>query len=142
MADGWYEPEIYERMCMMTPYTVLVVEDDDNQRSLYEEELNDEGYRVLTAPDGREALKILQSEKPDLVVLDVNMPVMDGLDTLSQMLEHDNKMPVIINTAYASYKDSFTSWSADAYIVKSSDLTELKETVKRLLTSKDADPSA
>lgn len=127
---------------MMTPYTVLVVEDDDNQRSLYEEELNDEGYRVLTAPDGREALKILQSEKPDLVVLDVNMPVMDGLDTLSQMLEHDNKMPVIINTAYASYKDSFTSWSADAYIVKSSDLTELKETVKRLLTSKDADPSA
>ena len=43
-------------MCMMTPYTVLVVEDDHNQRSLYEEELNDEGYRVLTAPDGREAL--------------------------------------------------------------------------------------
>lgn len=127
---------------MMTPYTVLVVEDDHNQRSLYEEELNDEGYRVLTAPDGREALKIVQDEKPDLVVLDVNMPVMDGLDTLSQMLEHDNKMPVIINTAYASYKESFTSWSADAYIVKSSDLTELKQTVKRLLTDKNDKPSA
>ncbi len=126
----------------MTPYTVLVVEDDHNQRSLYEEELNDEGYRVLTAPDGREALKIVQDEKPDLVVLDVNMPVMDGLDTLSQMLEHDNKMPVIINTAYASYKESFTSWSADAYIVKSSDLTELKQTVKRLLTDKSDKPSA
>ncbi len=127
---------------MMTPYTVLVVEDDHNQRSLYEEELNDEGYRVLTAPDGREALKIVQDEKPDLVVLDVNMPVMDGLDTLSQMLEHDNKMPVIINTAYASYKESFTSWSADAYIVKSSDLTELKQTVKRLLSDKSDKPSA
>ncbi len=126
----------------MTPYTVLVVEDDHNQRSLYEEELNDEGYRVLTASDGREALKIVQNEKPDLVVLDVNMPVMDGLDTLSQMLEHDNKMPVIINTAYASYKESFTSWSADAYIVKSSDLTELKQTVKKLLTDKSDKPSA
>jgi DNA-binding response OmpR family regulator len=127
---------------MMTPYTVLVVEDDHNQRSLYEEELNDEGYRVLTASDGREALKIVQDQKPDLVVLDVNMPVMDGLDTLSQMLEHDNKMPVIINTAYASYKESFTSWSADAYIVKSSDLTELKQTVKKLLTDKSDKPSA
>jgi DNA-binding response OmpR family regulator len=129
-------------MCVMTPYTVLVVEDDHNQRSLYEEELNDEGYRVLTASDGREALKIVQDQKPDLVVLDVNMPVMDGLDTLSQMLEHDNKMPVIINTAYASYKESFTSWSADAYIVKSSDLTELKQTVKKLLTDKSDIPSA
>ena len=127
---------------MMTPYTVLVVEDDHNQRSLYEEELNDEGYRVLTASDGREALKIVQDEKPDLVVLDVNMPVMDGLDTLSQMLEHDNKMPVIINTAYASYKESFTSWSADAYIVKSSDLSELKQTVKKLLTDKSDKPAA
>ena len=126
----------------MTPHTILVVEDDDNQRSLYEEELHEEGYRVLTAPDVREALKIVQAEKPDLVVLDVNMPVMDGLDTLSQMLEHNNKMPVIINTAYANYKESFTSWSADAYIVKSSDLTELKQTVKRLLTDKTNKPPA
>jgi CheY-like chemotaxis protein len=121
----------------MAAHTVLVVEDDTNQRALYEEELLDEGYCVLTASDGREALRLVQSEKPNLVVLDVNMPVMDGLDTLSQMLEHDSKMPVIINTAYASYKDSFTSWSADAYIVKSGDLTELKTTIKRLLASQN-----
>ena len=61
------------------------------------------------------------------------MPAMDGLDTLSHLLEIDHSIPVIINTAYASYQESFTSWSADAYIVKSSDLSELKQTVKRLL---------
>ncbi|HEX8833915.1 MAG TPA: response regulator [Abditibacteriaceae bacterium] len=120
----------------MATHRILVVEDDNNQRALYQEELLDEGYEVLTASDGREALKVVSSEKPDLVVLDINMPVMDGLDTLSQMLEHSGQMPVIINTAYASYKESFTSWSADAYIVKSSDLSELKATIKRLLEEK------
>ena len=120
----------------MTQHTILIVEDDNNQRALYEEEMSEEGYRVLTAADGREALRAVEKHRPDLVVLDINMPVMDGLDTLSQMLELNSKMPVVINTAYASYKESFTSWSADAYVVKSSDLSELKQTVKRLLENK------
>ena len=120
-------------MSTPNPATVLVVEDDELQRALYEEELTDEGYRVLTAGDGREAMITAEREKPDMVIMDVNMPVMDGLDTLARLLEVDRRVPVIIHTAYASYKDSFASWSADAYIVKNSDLTELKETVKRLL---------
>jgi CheY-like chemotaxis protein len=115
--------------------TILVVEDDTNQRALYEEELTDEGYNVLTAGDGKEALSRARENKPDLIVLDINMPVMDGLDTLSHLLEFNGQIPVIINTAYASYQESFTSWSADAYIVKSSDLTELKNTIKRLLAN-------
>lgn len=127
---------------MTSPSTVLVVEDDANQRALYEEELRDEGYRVLTAGDGREALTIAGQDCPDLIVMDVNMPVMDGLDTLSAMLEVDRRVPVIINTAYASYRESFASWSADAYIVKSSDLTELKQTVKRLLDERQTDENA
>ncbi len=105
--------------------TILVVEDDTNQRDLYEEELAGEGYRVFSAGDGRAALQKVREHSPDLVVLDVNMPVMDGLDTLSHLLELNSAIKVIINTAYASYQDSFTSWSADAYIVKSSDLSEL-----------------
>jgi two-component system response regulator (stage 0 sporulation protein F) len=116
---------------------VLVVEDEPNQRSLYEEELSDEGYTVVTAEDGRQALEMAQSQPPDLVVMDVNMPKMDGLDTLSRLLEIDRRIPVIIHTAYASYRDSFASWSADAYIVKNSDLSELKEAVKRLLAARD-----
>ena len=117
-------------------HTVLVVEDDNNQRALYEEELRDEGYDVHTAPDGREALRMAGESRPDLIVLDINMPGLDGLETLNQLLEIAQGVPVIINSAYASYKDSFTSWSADAYIVKSSDLTELKTTVRELLANK------
>lgn len=114
--------------------TVLVVEDDKNQRLLYQEELTEEGYLVLTAPDGRQALQSLREQAPDIIVLDINMPVMDGLDTLSQMMEINSSVPVIINTAYVSYKESFSSWSADAYIVKSSDLSELKNTIRDLLS--------
>ena len=117
----------------MMPSKVLVVEDDTNQRLLYEEELREEGYEVVSAGDGREALQVARDSNPDLVVLDINMPAMDGLDALSQLLEINPSLPVIINTAYPGYQDSFTTWSADAYVVKSSDLTELKATVKRLL---------
>ena len=117
---------------------VLIVEDDINQRALYEEELSDEGYEILTASDGREALKLAEEERPDLVVTDVNMPVMDGLDLISRLFEFDRSIPIVIHTAYASYRESFSSWSADAYVVKTSDLTELKSTVKNLLASKTA----
>lgn len=118
--------------------TILLVEDDQNQRDLYEEELREEGYEVLTAGDGRTGLRMITENAPDLVIMDINMPVMDGLDALSHMMEHDSHIPVIINSAYASYQESFSSWSADAYIVKSSDLTELKQTVKRLLDGQQA----
>ena len=120
---------------------ILLVEDDVNQRALFEEELCDEGYRVVTAGDGREALNVASQHKPDLVVMDVNMPVMDGLDTLARLLEVDRKIPVIIHTAYASYRDSFASWSADAYVVKNSDLSELKATVRDLLAKNSASHS-
>lgn len=117
---------------------ILVVEDDANQRALYQEELEEEGYTVVVAGDGKQALAQVQAENPDLIVLDVNMPGMDGLDTLARLLEGHAQVPVILNTAYASYRESFSSWSADAYVVKSSDLSELKATVKRLLEEKAA----
>ena len=103
---------------------------------LYEEEMRDEGYEVATAADGREAIQKAGELRPNLVVMDVNMPVMDGLDTLSRLIEADRHVPVIIHTAYASYKDSFASWSADAYIVKSSDLSALKTSVRDLLAAR------
>lgn len=117
---------------------ILIVEDDENQRALYQEELADEGYDILTASDGREAIKIVQEDHPDLVVTDVNMPVMDGLDMISRLIEVDRSIPIVIHTAYASYREQFSSWSADAYVVKTSDLTELKTTVKNLLNASAA----
>ncbi|HOX08397.1 MAG TPA: response regulator [Planctomycetota bacterium] len=112
---------------------LLVVEDDPNQRRLYEQELEDEGYTVCTAAGGKEALAEISKERPDLVIMDISMPGMDGIEALGKVLGVDNTIPVILNTAYANYKDNFLSWAADAYVVKSSDLTELKETIKSVI---------
>jgi two-component system response regulator (stage 0 sporulation protein F) len=113
--------------------TILVVDDDDAIRTLLTEELTDEGYQVLTAADAREALKKVEQEALDLVILDIRMPGMDGLEALPRILGMKEGLPVILNTAYAQYKESFMSWAADAYVVKSSDLSELKAKVKELV---------
>ena len=105
---------------------VLLVEDEKNQRLLYQQELMEDGYEVVVAKDGREALGLLKDRRPDVIVLDICMPGMDGIETLGQVLSRDNTIPVILHTAYSSYKDNFMTWSADAYVVKSSDLAELK----------------
>jgi CheY-like chemotaxis protein len=112
---------------------ILVVEDEEGLRLLYEEELAAEGYEVLTARNGREALQKLEEEKPDLIVLDIVMPVMDGMEALSRIVGKDRKIPIILNTSYPGYRQDFMSWAADAYVTKSIDLGELKEKVKELL---------
>jgi len=116
--------------------TILVVEDDKNQRLLYQQELSAEGYTVILAADGNEALAKVESHPVDLVVMDISMPNMDGIEAMGRMLSKDNKLPVILNTAYASYKDNFMTWSADAYVIKSSDMTELKEKIKEVLAAR------
>ena len=123
--------------------TILVVEDDPNQCLLYANEIRGAGYDVITAHDGREALEAVGKVRPDLVVMDVSMPGIDGIEAMSRMLAKDHKLPIILNTAYATYRESFRSWSADAYVVKSSDLTELKNTIKKVLESRGhpADPA-
>jgi len=113
--------------------TILLVEDDKNQLLLYKQELSHEGYNIITAEDGQEAVKKVKEYTPDLIVMDINMPKMNGIESIGKILSDHKKIPIIINTAYSSYKDDFMSWSADAYIIKSSDLTELKDKIKELL---------
>ena len=113
--------------------TILLVEDDLNECVLYERELGEQGHNILIAHNGPQALAMCEDAKPDLVVMDVSMPGMDGIDVMSRMLCKNNKLPIIINTAYASYKEDFRAWAADAYVVKSADLTELKRTVAHIL---------
>ena len=120
--------------------TILLVDDDKNQRLLYEQELKHDGYEVVTASDGKEALGKVQEQLPDIVIMDINMPKMDGIEAMGRILSKNKKVPVVINTAYSNYKDSFMSWAADAYIVKSSDLSELKNTIKEILTKKTKEP--
>ncbi len=119
--------------------TILIVEDDKNQRLLYEQELKHDGYEVVTASDGKDALEKVQKQLPDVVVMDINMPKMDGIEAMGRILSKNKAIPVIINTAYSNYKDSFMSWMADAYVVKSSDLSELKDKIKEVLVNKAND---
>ncbi len=119
--------------------TILLVEDEKNQRLLYEQELRYDGYEVVTATDGKEAIEKFQEKLPDIVIMDINMPKMDGIEAMGRILSANKEVPVIINTAYSNYKDSFMSWAADAYIVKSSDLSELKAKIKEVLSNRGKD---
>jgi DNA-binding NtrC family response regulator len=112
---------------------VLVVDDDSSLRILYTKELADEGYEVESVSSGKEAVASIAERRPDVVILDIKMEGMDGLSVLDEIMKRDKTIPVVLNTAYSSFKSDFTTWSADAYVVKSSDLGELKETVKQIL---------
>jgi len=120
--------------------TILVVEDDRNQRLLYQTELEAEGYDVILACDGKEAVQKAEEQPFDIIVMDVAMPNMDGIEALSKILAQNNQIPVILNTAYASYKDNFMTWSADAYVIKSSDMRELKDKIEEILSARSQDP--
>ena len=116
--------------------TILLVDNDKKQRMLYEQELRFEGYEIVIAEDGKDVLKKVQEQPLDLVVMDINLPMTDGLDIMGWILSKHRNIPTIINTAYSSYKDNFMTWAADAFIVKSSDLTELKNKIKEIITNK------
>ena len=123
--------------------TILVVEDDEHQRLLYEEELGLEGYEVILAASGQEAVAAVANQSVDCVVLDIAMPGMDGVETLGKILDINRQLPVILHTAYSSYKDDFMTWAAEAYVIKSSDLTSLKENIRKaLLQTRSADSGA
>ncbi len=111
---------------------ILVVDDDESILRLYKEELEDEGYEVIPASSGKEAIELFEKVSPDIVTLDILMPDMDGIAVLRALKNRNPNVPVIMSTAY-DYRDDFGVWAAEAYVVKSSDLTELKDTINRLL---------
>jgi DNA-binding response OmpR family regulator len=114
---------------------ILVVDDEISMRLLYARELADDGHAVVTASSSHEALEQFRSEHPDLVILDIRLPGMDGLEVLGRMLSIDRKTPIILLSGYSFYRENFLSWAADAYLTKSSDTSELRRLVKRLLKS-------
>ncbi len=112
---------------------ILVADDEMSIRLLYSEELKEEGYEVYLAANGREALEIVRTIPLDLVILDIKMPEMDGIEALRQIKEQHPDLPVVLSTAYGEYKQDFATWASDEYLVKSSDLEDLKAVVKRHL---------
>ena len=118
--------------------TILVADDDKNTRLLFRTELTLEGYRVILANNGLEALKKIKEETPDLLVLDLKMPNMHGLDVL-RVIQKDNKeLPIIICTAYEKMLDDYEVWVSHVagYLIKPIDLDRFKKMIKRSLANK------
>lgn len=113
---------------------ILVVDDEAHIRLLYTEELTEEGYEVITAEGGLNLLERIETEKPDLVVLDIKMVDYNGLDLLQDIRNKFYDLPVILCSAYDTYKDDMKSIAADQYVVKSFDLSELKGKISDLLS--------
>ena len=105
---------------------ILVVDDEKSIRTLCQEELEDEGYEVITTGTCTEVLDLIASAQPSAVVLDIRMEDCDGLDLLQEIRNAHQALPIILNTAYDSYRDDVKTVAADHYVVKSFDLAELK----------------
>ena len=112
---------------------ILVVDDEAHIRMLYAEELAEEGYEIITAEGGLNLLERIESEKPNLVVLDIKMVDYNGLDLLQDIRNRFYDLPVILCSAYDTLKDDMKSLAADQYVIKSFDLSELKSKIADLL---------
>lgn len=116
---------------------ILAVDDEKHILRLVQINLEKAGYEVTTASNGREAIDAVRNQRPDLVVMDVMMPEMDGLEAL-QILKNDDStasIPVVMLTAKAQDADVFQGWQsgADLYLTKPFNPMELLTFVKRIL---------
>lgn len=114
-------------------YTVLVVDDEESIRVLYREELEEAGYRVLCAASGEEARGLLEENEVHAVVLDIKLKGESGLQFLQEFSRTHRDVPVVLSTAYSSFKTDYSAWLADAYVVKSGSLDELKAEIARVI---------
>ncbi len=125
--------------------TILVVDDEKNIRLLFEEELKEAGYTVLTAENGEEALKIFKKNSPDLILLDLKMPGLHGVATLEKIRELDKIVPVVVVTAHGAGRPVQKSQTEYAikekqlniadYITKPVDMEELVSKIQVLIGS-------
>lgn len=120
---------------------ILAVDDEKHIVRLVQVNLERQGYQVVTANDGKEALEKVESERPDLVVLDVMMPYMDGFEVLQNLRRNASTrdIPVIMLTAKAQDADVFKGWQSgvDCYLTKPFNPMELISFVKRIFGSLD-----
>ena len=114
-------------------WTVLLVESNPAESILYECEMRKWGYHVIAVQNGSEAVVAARAANPDIVVMDIVLPGMDGIEAMGRMLADNHRRAIVLNTAYAHYKNNFRVWSADGYVVKSADMAELRRTIERVL---------
>lgn len=112
---------------------ILIIDDNEDIRFLCSHELGKEGHEIIQAANGEQALDCLQIGYPDLIIMDIQMPGKDGLTTMGYILK-DNRIPIILYTAFGEYSCDFRSWGAEEFVVKSHDFKPLKKAVTRVLT--------
>jgi len=119
---------------------ILVVDDEEGARELFHTILTDEGYEVTLANDGAEALTHFKTLPFDLVVTDIKMPVMDGLQLLQEIRKTGSRADVIMVTAYGEVESYLKAMSLGAaeYINKPIRIKELKRIVNKVLTERKA----
>jgi two-component system OmpR family response regulator len=123
---------------------ILVVDDEDNLRTMLVAALKFEGYDVAAAPNGREGLRSVKESKPDLIVLDVMMPELDGFGMLKRLRETGDRTPVIFLTAKDTSADAVEGLGlgADDYLSKPFSLEELVARVEAVMRRVDSSPTA
>lgn len=114
---------------------LLIIEDNVNQSALYADELTDDGYEVVCAANGPDALAVFKAQPPDLVVTDILLPCMTGIEVIERILASQPKIPIIIHSAYSSPKVDAVAKMARAYVLKSGNLDELKHHIRSALTT-------
>ena len=119
---------------------ILVVDDEEGARELFSTILTDEGYEVTLANDGEEALALFKNTPFNLVITDIKMPVMDGLQLLQEIRKIGSKTDVIMVTAYGEVESYLKAMSLGAaeYINKPIRIKELKRIVHKVLTEQQA----
>lgn len=116
---------------------ILIVDDEPHLRLLYELELRRAGYQTMTAANAEKCLEFVETMDLDLILLDIRMPGMDGIEVMHKIIAHHNSIPIVVQTAYSGYRDNYLTWVANAYLIKSSNLEELLATVRRLVPLSD-----
>ena len=116
---------------------ILVIDDERHIRMLYQEELLNEGYEVAQSDGQEPVLEVIRREKPDLIILDIKIgPDISGLDLLQTLRGPHPNLPVILSTAYDSFQYDLKSIAADGYVVKSVELSELKDKISSILNKR------
>jgi CheY-like chemotaxis protein len=116
---------------------VLLIEDSPAQRELFAEFLREDGHVVRTAGEGKEGLALLAEAQPDILVTDILMPGMDGIEALQQALEQHEGLPVVLHTAYPQYENRLPKGTVAAVVVKSCDPAPLKAKLREIVARID-----
>ena len=116
---------------------VLLVDGDSVWTTFCAAELRRDGHDVRLARDGYEALEEIERDRPDLVVTEIRLAGIDGLDLLARILDRHRTLPVILNSVLGGYRDNFLTWAAEAYLLKSLDAAPLRAKVREILTLRE-----